>query len=152
MSNILCQIRGTKRLILFPPEDIMKLQIEAGRSSSDLNVFDATAFLEEPLVGTTPYEVTLHPGDVLFIPAFWCHAASPTDGMSIAINMFFRELDKKFYASKDTFGNKDVPAYKETRKNICDAMGRLEEMPKSMSNFYLLRLAKELIDRTKDQT
>jgi tRNA wybutosine-synthesizing protein 4 len=66
MANVLCQIRGSKRLILFPPSDFKHFQFDAGESSSPINVFEES---QDPgLTYTHPHEVFLNPGDVLFLP------------------------------------------------------------------------------------
>ena len=151
MPNVLCQIRGRKRLVLFPPEDVGNVQIPPGRSSSNLNVFDPEARKNLPLSLTHPREAILTPGDVLFIPAFWCHAALPLDGVSVAINTFFKALDSNFYApGKDTYGNKDRPEYEYSRRDIAKAISRFESMPRDMSRFYLERLAHEMLEKARD--
>ena len=146
LSNILCQIRGSKRLLLFAPADVAHLKIPPGRSSSDLNVFDPQAWEKTSLKYTHPYEVILRPGDVIYIPPLWCHAALPLDGLSIAINTFFKTEDDQSYASgKDTYGNKDVAEYEYARKDIAKAISRFSSMPKDTQRFYLGRLADEML-------
>lgn len=153
MPNILCQIRGIKRLVLFPPEDVGYLKIPPGRSSSDLDVFDPKAWKRTPLDQTHPYEVILKPGDVLFIPALWCHSAIPLDGVSIAINTFFKAHDDTCYAvGTNTYGNRDVSEYEYSRRDIAKAMSRFDSMPPVMSRFYLERLGREILDKAHDRT
>ena len=106
MANLLCQIRGTKRLMLFPPSDVSHLSLPAGSSTSSVDCFH-TDFARDPaLAQTHPHNVILQPGDVLYIPPLWLHAASPTDspstdstltdGVSISINIFFRNLESGY--------------------------------------------------------
>lgn len=77
MANVLFQIRGLKRMVLFPPEDIIKLQFPAGSTSSKLELFNNSErgkeheFLIPP--GTHPVVVLLRPGDALYIPPLWAH-------------------------------------------------------------------------------
>eukprot|EP01041_Mallomonas_annulata_P001215 gene1215-2365_t len=97
-ENLLCQIRGRKELILFPPHDIGKLYYE-GRPKGPLSytypsqftrevddmdpravVFgsgvnvDAPDLVRHPLYArTSPVRVVLGPGDVLYLPAYWHH-------------------------------------------------------------------------------
>ena len=153
LSNVLCQIRGSKRLLLFAPADVAHLKIPPGRSSSDLNVFDPQAWEKTSLRHTHPYEVILRPGDVIYIPPLWCHAALPLDGLSIAINTFFKTKDDQSYAlGRDTYGNKDVAEYEHARKDITKAIGRFSSMSKDTRRFYLERLADEMLQegRKKD--
>ena len=151
MPNILCQIRGSKRLVLFPPEDVGGLMIPPGRSSSDLNVFDPLVLSSPPLSQTHPYEAILNPGDILFIPAFWCHTAIPLDGISVAINIFFKASDHNYYAAgKDTYGNRDVQEYEYGRRDIGKAVSRFEGMPTEMRRFYLERLGQEILQKARE--
>lgn len=57
MANVLCQIRGQKRLILFPPNDVMNLGFQPGASSSSINVFDDLK--GHSLYDTHPHEAIL---------------------------------------------------------------------------------------------
>jgi tRNA wybutosine-synthesizing protein 4 len=41
MANVLCQIQGTKKLLLFPPSDFQYFDFEPGVSSSHINVFES---------------------------------------------------------------------------------------------------------------
>ena len=146
MANVLCQIHGSKRLILFPPSDVTKLGISAGQSSSSINVFETDAFQAFPLNATQPHEVMLEPGDILFIPPMWAHAASPTDGVSVAVNVFFRDLDAGYASGRDTYGNRDLQAYEEGRKDVAKVVNRFKSLPEGIRGFYLQRLAQELRD------
>ena len=74
MANILCQIRGSKRVILFPPTDVSRLRFCPGETTSDLDVFGGA----EELDGTHPVETVLKEREVLLIPACWPHATAPT--------------------------------------------------------------------------
>ena len=145
MANVLCQIRNRKRLLLYPPTDIIRLGIPSGASSSSLNVFDTAS--SHLLAGTYPHEAILNPGDVLFIPPLWCHAASPVDGISVAVNVFFRNLPSGYAPGRDVYGNRDLQAYEKGRKDIEKIARAFEAMPPDMSQFYMERLAMELREK-----
>jgi tRNA wybutosine-synthesizing protein 4 len=144
MANVLCQIRGSKRLLLYPPSDILHLQIPHGESSSSINVFDPSSSGQKRLEGTHPREVILRPGDVLFIPPLWAHAACPTDAISVSVNVFFRNLQTGYAAGRDVYGNRDVQAYEDGRRDIQRITKRFANLPPEMARFYLERLGKEL--------
>lgn len=74
MANFLFQVRGSKKLILFPPSDICRLDFPPGATSSRLDVAPDGSNIPN---GTTPVLATLNPGDALFIPPLWSHAGSP---------------------------------------------------------------------------
>ncbi|KAI9679481.1 MAG: tRNA methyltransferase ppm2 [Caeruleum heppii] len=149
MANVLCQIRGSKRMILYPPADARHLQLPAGASSSMVNVFDGAGVHDTSLARTHPHEAWLHVGDVLFIPSLWLHAATPTDLTSIAVNVFFRTLTEGYAVGKDVYGNRDVQAYEKGRGDIGRIVQSFKRLPPLMRRFYLERLAAELQEQAQ---
>ena len=144
MANVLCQIRGTKRLILFPPSDVSQLSFPAGSSTSSLDCFSAD-FAKNPVLALThPQHVILQPGDVLYIPPLWLHTASPADGVSISVNVFFRSLESGYAPGRDVYGNRDVQAYEKGRRDLEKMIKPFDGLPPDMRRFYLHRLADEL--------
>lgn len=148
MANVYCQIGGSKRLILFPPSDVEHLSFAPGASSSHVDVF---SLLDSPqLARTHPYEAVLSPGDVLFLPPLWLHTASPTSTQSIAVNVFFKDLDNGHYASgRDVYGNRDLGAYEKGRQDVARIAKGFERLPNDAREFYLLRLADELRQKAR---
>jgi tRNA wybutosine-synthesizing protein 4 len=145
MANVLCQIRGEKRLILYPPADVQHLRLPAGASSSTIDIFQSTSHGSiASIPHTTPHEVMLKPGDILFIPPLWLHAASPVGGVSIAVNVFFRNLLKGYSVGRDVYANRDLQAYDKGRIDVQKISRSFEGLPHDMAQFYLLRLADEL--------
>jgi tRNA wybutosine-synthesizing protein 4 len=88
----------------------------------------------------------LNSGDILFIPPMWLHTASPTGGVSVAVNVFFRSLPKGYAAGRDVYGNRDLQAYEKARTDIQKMVRSFDGLPSDISRFYLLRLAQELKD------
>ncbi|KAL3421947.1 leucine carboxyl methyltransferase [Phlyctema vagabunda] len=146
MANILCQIQGTKHLILFPPTDVKYLEFDAGASSSGINIFEKIKGTS--LACTHPHEVFLQPGDVLFIPSMWLHTASPISGYSIAVNVFFRDLQAGYAAGKDLYGNRDLQVYEKGRQDIARIARSFEYLPTEVRGFYLQRLVDEFQQKT----
>ncbi|KAH7397715.1 hypothetical protein BKA64DRAFT_672629 [Cadophora sp. MPI-SDFR-AT-0126] len=145
MANVYCQIQGSKRVLLFPPSDVRHLGFEPGSSSSQINVFEE---LKSPrLAGTSPHEALLQPGDILFLPSLWLHTASPTSGINIAVNVFFRSLSAGYAAGKDVYGNRDLQAYEKGRRDIARIVKSFDNLPRDVRGFYLQRLADELKDK-----
>lgn len=142
MANVYCQVQGSKRLVLFPPADVEHLGFAPGASSSSIDVF---AKLDSPSLGRThPYEAALSPGDVLFIPPLWLHTATPTSDVSVAVNVFFRDLESGYSAGRDVYGNRDLAAYEKGRQDVNKLIGNFQKLPAQAREFYLLRLADEL--------
>ncbi|KAM3424194.1 hypothetical protein BST61_g11265 [Cercospora zeina] len=170
MANVYCQIRGRKRIILFPPSDVTHLGIEPGSTTSQVDVFSGAS---HPGLGHThPHETVLEPGDVLFIPPLWLHATAPvlhdsdladersfsqqhsarkTNGSthyepSIAVNIFFRNLpnENSYAAGRDVYGSRDLAAYEKGRKDVAKIVKTFENLPGDVARFYLERLGTEL--------
>lgn len=151
MANVLCQVRGRKKLLLYPPGDVSKLGFEPGSSSSSMDVFNVNPSSAKALATTRPYEATLSPGDILFLPAMWVHTAAPTGGMSVSVNIFFRSLQANAYAAgKDVYGNRDLAPYERGRKDIERIVKSFEDVPADIAGFYLERLGNELLSKAKD--
>ncbi|KAF3203075.1 tRNA methyltransferase ppm2 [Orbilia oligospora] len=139
-ANFLFHIKGEKRLLLFPPDDIGLLQFPAGKTTSSiLNIFEGIPN------GTHPLEITMHPGDTLFIPPFWLHAVLPLSPC-IAINTFFHWFDDNLHsAGKDLYGNKDLACYEEGRGVLKDLVGKFDGLDENTRRFYIMRLGQELL-------
>ena len=144
MANLLVQVHGRKRLILFPPSDVLLLSIPPGASSSSINCFDTGPDRHPSLTLAHPQEALLQPGDVLFIPPLWLHTASPVGNVSISVNVFFRNIDAGYAPGRDTYGNRDLQAYEKGRRDIEKISKSFDKLPKDMGKFYLERLADEL--------
>lgn len=146
MANVLCQVRGSKTLLLYPPSDVTHLSFPSGASSSTINPFTATVSDHPSLALTHPFEAHLEPGDVLFIPPLWLHTAKPTTGVSVAVNVFFRDeaMQASYAVGKDVYGNRDLAAYERGRRDIQRISKAFDDLPSQARQFYISRLADEL--------
>ena len=149
MANVLCQIQGVKRLLLYPPSDVSLFFIPPGASSSSINCFDTGPDRHPSLSLAHPEEVLLQPGDVLYIPPLWLHTASPVDNTSIAVNVFFRNIDAGYAPGRDTYGNRDLQAYEQGRRDVERISKSFDKLPRDMGRFYLERLADELKEKAQ---
>jgi tRNA wybutosine-synthesizing protein 4 len=155
MANVLFQIRGVKKMVLYPPRDIAKLDFLPGSTTSSLDIFPdrgkpgSVAFT----ASTSHFEALLKPGDALFIPPMWSHAGAPLEssGPNIAVNVFFRNLESKTYAAgRDVYGNRDLAAYEDGRRDIEKIAGRFAEVPWELAKVYLERLSQELMGKARE--
>ncbi|EEP80378.1 predicted protein [Uncinocarpus reesii 1704] len=150
LANVLCQVQGEKKLILYPPSDVSKLGFAPGASSSSINIFRKTTEHHQPTSppGTTPHEAAMKPGDILFLPPLWLHTACPTDGVSVAVNVFFRNLTPGSYApGRDVYGNRDLHGYEKGRRDVEKIARSFDRLPRDIARFYLDRLADELKEK-----
>ncbi|KAI5363306.1 putative JmjC domain, methyltransferase Ppm1/Ppm2/Tcmp, kelch-type beta propeller [Septoria linicola] len=162
MANVYCQIRGRKKLVLFPPSDVSHLGFEPGASSSSVSIFSppqsSYPSSTQSLVNlslTNPQSTILEPGDILFIPPMWPHTTAPASSppsrdyeTSVAVNVFFRNLspDSHAYAAgRDVYGNRDLAAYEKGRKDLAKIAKTFEGLPGDVARFYLERLGGELV-------
>ncbi|KAK9448703.1 S-adenosyl-L-methionine-dependent methyltransferase [Limtongia smithiae] len=138
-ANYLVQIRGSKRIRLYPPSDITRLSIPPGASSSTIaDIFNT------PVCGTHPIETVMHPGDIIFIPAMWLHATCPLQA-SVSVNVFWKDLEPSLYApGRDVYGNRDLKAYEDGRRLVEKIVRGFDRMPEAIRQFYIMRLSEEL--------
>ena len=129
-------------MILFPPSDVTSLSFAPGASSSSLDVFSALETGGIPK--TRPREAIVGPGDVLFLPPLWPHTAKPITNMSVAINIFFRDLERGYSTGRDVYGNRDLAAYEKSRQDIARIAKSFDNLPSESRAFYISRLADEL--------
>ncbi|TRX92802.1 hypothetical protein FHL15_006208 [Xylaria flabelliformis] len=142
MANVYCQISGSKKLLLFPPEDVSHLSFAPGASSSSIDVFSG---LETPsLASTHPHEATLGPGDVLFLPPLWLHATAPLTDLGVAVNVFFRNLEAGYASGRDVYGNRDIAAYEKGRHDVERIANSFSKLPRDVQAFYMRRLVDEM--------
>ncbi|KAM6934068.1 HSPB1-associated protein 1 homolog [Xenentodon cancila] len=89
--NLVLQVQGRKRWHLFPPEDTAKLyptripyEESSVFSSVDVLRPDLRRFPAFQLART--HIVTLHPGQVLYVPRQWWHYVESIDPITVSVN------------------------------------------------------------------
>jgi hypothetical protein len=94
-DNFLAQISGRKQVTLFPSTQLRELYpypVWGGamnHSQVDIDRPDLTRF---PLFAVaTPYQCTLEPGDMLYIPIYWWHQVR-TVQTGVSVNMWWKSL------------------------------------------------------------
>ena len=111
MDNLLVQVVGRKRAVLYSPDDLPFLYLD-GDKSRVVEIDQPDLTLYPDFVRATPWDCIMEPGDILFIPALWFHNMTSLD-FSVAVNIFWRNLERDLYDQKDPYGNKDpLPASK----------------------------------------
>lgn len=99
-DNFLAMIRGTKRIVLFPPSETRHLDpYPCSSDTPHMSRLD----MGRPDVDRFPgarraraIELSLEPGEMLFLPAFWWHYVQ-SFGLNIAVN-FWYEIPLATYA------------------------------------------------------
>lgn len=138
MDNLLIQVTGRKKVVLFPPSDVDYLYMSGDKSRVlDVDKPDLEKFPK--FVHARRVEGCLEPGDVLFIPALWFHNMTYLD-FGVAVNVFWRHLDAKLYDNKDPYGNKDPLPAQRASQIVDRALKALEELPEEYRDFYARRL------------
>lgn len=141
MDNVLMQVVGTKRVVLWPPSEADNLYTDASSSRvDDIDSPDLAAFPKFSLAQRSRLEATLQPGDVLFIPALWFHNVTSLD-FSVAVNVFWRGLDAAEYNAKDIYGNKDLRAAERAIAAAEKAAALVSHLPEPYRSFYAHRAA-----------
>jgi len=137
MDNLLIQVQGRKRVVLFSPSDVNYLYME-GDKSRVLDI-DNPDYHEFPgFIRAQKYECVLDPGDILFIPALWFHnTLALTYG--VAVNVFWKNLDHNLYDKNDFYGNKDLLPAAKALQGVENAVKLLSTLPDQYKDFYLRR-------------
>lgn len=98
-SNIAAVVAGTRRFILFPPEQAENLYVGpfdftmAGQPTSmvDLDAPDLARYPRfERAIGAMQV-ADLAPGDALFVPSFWWHEVRAQGALNVLVNYWWNE-------------------------------------------------------------
>ncbi|XP_039611163.1 HSPB1-associated protein 1 homolog [Polypterus senegalus] len=95
--NLVLQVQGRKRWLLFPPDDTpylypTRIPYEESSVFSKVNVANADLQRFPAFINSRAHVVTLHPGQVLFIPRHWWHYVESIDPFTVSINSWI-EMD-----------------------------------------------------------
>eukprot|EP00898_Chlorokybus_atmophyticus_P004218 jgi/Chlat1/4798/Chrsp31S04824 len=142
MANVLIQVVGSKRVVLFPPSEEPFMYMEGSSSRVlDIDTPDPTTF---PLFAkTTGFECVLQPGQALYIPPLWMHNVVALD-LSVSVNVFWRDLSSEEYPRKDLYGNADPVAAGKALALVSEACAQLRGLPEVYRSFYGRRAVRVL--------
>lgn len=142
MDNLLIQLTGRKIIKLWPPSDDPHLYMHG--SSSEISDLENPDLQKYPLFAQAQCkEISLEPGDVLYIPALWFHHVT-SDSFSVAVNLFFRHLPTEIYDRRDLYGNRDPVPVQEAAKKIDAIVEQISNLPADFQSFYGRRLVSQL--------
>ncbi|XP_051259998.1 tRNA wybutosine-synthesizing protein 5 isoform X2 [Dicentrarchus labrax] len=146
MDNLLAQVTGMKRVVLYSPQDALHLYLSGDKSEVlDIDSPDLKRFPE--FVKAKRYECVLEPGDLLFIPALWFHNTLALQ-FGVGVNVFWRHLPADSYDKKDPYGNKDPVAASRALQALERALHTLDELPADYRDFYGRRMIQRIQKRT----
>eukprot|EP00088_Acartia_fossae_P071060 TRINITY_DN9675_c0_g1_i3.p1 TRINITY_DN9675_c0_g1~~TRINITY_DN9675_c0_g1_i3.p1 ORF type:complete len:311 (-),score=38.65 TRINITY_DN9675_c0_g1_i3:8-940(-) len=145
MDNVYCQVVGHKTATLWPPWQASNLYLEGDKSIvSDIDN-PGDQFPLFPSERET-LRVELEPSDVLFIPALWFHNMKAKD-FGVAVNVFWKELENKFYDPKDYYGNKDLAPGGKSLAMLDNVVKQLKLLPPVYADFYARRVVQKIQDK-----
>jgi tRNA wybutosine-synthesizing protein 3 len=166
LDNVLLQAVGTKRVLLFPPAAAGGLYLNGSSSAlptralwppGDASSADAdvaalhAAFPRYAAARAAAHEVTLAPGDALYIPALWAHAVRCED-FSVAVNVFWPPPSSGGGGgARDVYGNVDAPAGAAALAAADAAAAALRRLPRDAAEFYAARVLATVQDAARQQ-
>lgn len=91
-NNLFAQLHGSKEFTLFAPDDTPRLypyHHDAVTAHLSYVELDEPDLAKHPaFADATPYRFTIHPGELLFMPAFWWHHVRAAD-VAISVNFWW---------------------------------------------------------------
>ncbi|KAL7881412.1 hypothetical protein AOLI_G00082600 [Acnodon oligacanthus] len=145
MDNVLAQVTGRKRVVLYSPQDALHLYL-SGDKSEVLDIDSPDLEQYPDFVKAHRYECVLEPGDLLFIPALWFHNTLALQ-FGVGINVFWRHLPLESYDKKDPYGNKDPLAALRALQAVDRALAMLDGLPDDYRDFYARRMVLRIQSR-----
>ncbi|XP_030643023.1 tRNA wybutosine-synthesizing protein 5 [Chanos chanos] len=145
MDNLLAQVTGRKRVVLFSPQDALHLYL-SGDKSEILDIDDPDLQRYPEFGKAQRYECILEAGDLLFIPALWFHNTLALQ-FGVGVNVFWRHLPTECYDKKDPYGNKDPVAATRAMQALERALGIMDELPADYQDFYARRMVLRIQSR-----
>ncbi|XP_023216673.1 tRNA wybutosine-synthesizing protein 5-like [Centruroides sculpturatus] len=148
MDNFLIQVTGHKRCVLFPPSDVLNLYLK-GDKSEVLDIDNPDTKKYPNFKNVIWHECILQPGDILFIPALWFHNVTALS-FSIAVNVFWKNLEDTYYDKKDIYGNKDLILANNAFDHLEKALRSIKDLPSDYRKFYACRLISKIQETLKE--
>jgi tRNA wybutosine-synthesizing protein 5 len=146
MDNILCQVVGSKKVVLWEPKEVKHLYV-TGSTSKVLDIDNPDLDKFPKFAKANSMECVLEPGDILYIPSCWWHNVI-TLSPSISINVFYKHLDDEAYTKKDLYGNKDLVQAEKAMEQLDQMISTLKTLPPYYQEFY----ANYLLSQFKSKT
>lgn len=106
-DNLLFQVVGRKRVLLFPPSDYASLLIHPDQHPSARQAARDLADPPRPDELMRAQAVDLEPGDALYIPPFWFHEVEALDPVTVSVNRWCPTPTALALAEAFREGNKD---------------------------------------------
>uniref|UniRef100_A0A4W3JSF5 Hspb associated protein 1 n=1 Tax=Callorhinchus milii TaxID=7868 RepID=A0A4W3JSF5_CALMI len=123
--NLVLQVQGRKRWHLFPPEDTSflyptRIPYEESSVFSKVNVVNPDVKMFPQFGRAKPHIVTLHPGQVLFVPRHWWHYVESLDPISVSMNSWIELAEDDEARVSEALTRTAVYALKSA-ENLADA-------------------------------
>lgn len=80
---------------------------------------------------------------MFILTALWFHNVKAND-FSVAVNMFWKNLDLSLYDGKDVYGNKDLLPAARAQQGVDKGLKALDALPAVYKEFYTLKLISRL--------
>lgn len=126
--NLNAQIKGSKRVLLFPPFHVqnyyLNLYSENNRSNFSRVNITSPDYSQFPLYkNVVYYEGELNEGDILFIPAYWLHSFEHLSDLNINLNFWwddneFSKLSNPLLVRKIFFDSLKKALQKEIKQPL----------------------------------
>lgn len=122
-NNFLAQVCGSKRFVMFPPGDMSRLYPFRTKSynMSQVNIDEPDLERFPRFRDARPVEITLQPGEMLFIPSFWWHQVYSLE-TGVSVNFWWLPRLRQYFAPQ--IRDCVVDIVKEGRRFLADRFRR----------------------------
>ena len=126
-QNIFAQLDGTKRCVLFSPDDFrclypFPLHHPCDRQSQvDLYAPDLARFPR--FAEARPFEAVLEPGELLYIPQYWWHHIENLTDECVSLNFWFKDQQKPQKLVLPLSGHQHLAMRRNIEKLVANKLG-----------------------------
>ncbi|KAL1508642.1 hypothetical protein AB1Y20_004738 [Prymnesium parvum] len=129
-QNIFAQLRGRKHVVLFSPADFRCLYPFPLAHPNDRQSqvdFDAPDLARFPrFTEAQAFDVTLEPGELLFIPQYWWHHIQNLDDECVSVTFWFKDLGGNRKVALPLSPTQHVAMRRNVEKLLLDGLGLAE--------------------------
>ncbi|GFS38596.1 HSPB1-associated protein 1 [Nephila pilipes] len=166
--NLVAQIVGRKKWILFPPTDTAfmyptRIPYEESSVFSSVNILNPDLSQHVLFKKSHPYIAVLEPGDVLFVPKKWWHFVLSIDEVTISMNTWIKldsdpqcrleeGIARALMASLISYYEPEIETWLNPKEELVPPEEALKYINTSMKELNEMKRKNNELDKTAKRT